>query len=165
MIITGHWLPSQPNNLTINYQRQFTRKMVRNLFDILQYGLDVGEKLGADYIEARLDDLQLRTLVKENQKIKETNLNRRRGIGIVAYFKGVPGYSYTANVNRNAVKACVENALGIAKASAEIASIKLDFNRRKKSTKVHDLKLTVNKHPKDFELDYKLDILVNTSYF
>ena len=66
--------------------------MVRNLFDILRYGLDVGEKLGADYIEARLDDLQLRTLVKENQKIKETNINRRRGIGIVAYYKGVHGY-------------------------------------------------------------------------
>ncbi len=159
MITNGHWLPSQTNNMTINYQIQFTRKMVRNLFDILRYGLDVSEKLGADYIEARLDDLQLRTLVKENQKIKETNLNRRRGIGIVAYFKGVPGYSYTANVDRNAVKACVENALGIAKASADIASIKLDFNRREKSTKIHNLKLTVNKHPKDFELDYKLDIL------
>ena len=43
---------------------------MKNLFDILRYGLDVGEKLGADNIEARFDDLQLRTLIKENQKIK-----------------------------------------------------------------------------------------------
>jgi len=65
------------------------------LFDLLRNALDKGEKLGAEYIEARYDDLQLRTLVKENQKIKETNLNRRRGVGVVAYYQGVPGYSYT----------------------------------------------------------------------
>ncbi|MHA1212556.1 MAG: TldD/PmbA family protein, partial [Candidatus Heimdallarchaeota archaeon] len=105
------------------------------------------------------DDLQLRTLIKENQKIKETNLNRRRGIGITAYYKGVSGFSYTASLDRPAVKKCVENALGIAKASAEIATIKLDFDKREKTVKVHDLKLPVKKHPKDFELTYKLDLM------
>jgi len=129
------------------------------LFELLRYGLDVGEKLGADYVEARFDDLQLRTLIKENQKIKETNLNRRRGLGIIAYYNGVPGYSYTASLKRKAVKECTKNALGIAKASADIATIKLDFDRRKKTAKVHDLKLTLKKHPKDFELDYKLNLL------
>jgi len=129
------------------------------LFDLLRNALDKGEKLGADYIEARFDDLQLRTLVKENQKIKETNLNRRRGIGIVAYYQGVPGYSYTASLDKKAVQECVTNALGIAKASSSIAMIKLDFDRREKTTKVHGLKLPVKKHPNDFELDYKFDLL------
>jgi len=129
------------------------------LFDILRYGLDIGEKLGADYVEARFDDLQLRTLGIENQKIKETDLNRRRGIGITAYYKGVSGYSYTGNLERDAVKKCVESALGIAKASAEMATIKLDFDRREKTTKVHDLKLAVKKHPMDFDLSYKLDLI------
>ena len=59
------------------------------MFDILRYGLDIGEKLGAESVEARFDDFQLRTLIKENQKMKETNINRRRGIGITAYYKGV----------------------------------------------------------------------------
>ncbi|MCK5184411.1 MAG: hypothetical protein KAQ95_08905, partial [Candidatus Heimdallarchaeota archaeon] len=73
------------------------------MFDILRYGLDVGEKLGADNIEARYDDLQLRTLIKENQKIKETNINRRSGLGVTAYYKGVSGFSYTANLEKKAV--------------------------------------------------------------
>jgi len=118
------------------------------LFDLLRNALDKGEKLG-----------QLRTLVKENQKIKETNLNRRRGVGVVAYYQGVPGYSYTASVDRKAVEECVTNALGIAKASSSIAMIKLDFDRREKTTKVHDLKLSVKKHPNDFDLEYKIDLL------
>jgi TldD protein len=129
------------------------------LFDLLRYGIDLGDKKGADYIEARYDDLQLRTLIRENQKTKETNINRRRGIGITAYYKGVSGYSYTASLDRDAVKICVLNALGIAKASADIASIKLDFDKRKKTTKVHDLKLDVKKHPKDIDLSYKLELL------
>ena len=129
------------------------------MFDLLRYGLDTGEKLGADYVEARFDDLQLRTLVKENQKMKETNLNRRRGLGIVAYYKGVPGYSYTASLEKSAIKECVKNAFGIAKASSEIATLKLDFERRKKTTKEHELKLLLKKHPKDFDLEYKIDLL------
>jgi len=129
------------------------------LFDLLRHGITAGEKLGADYVEARFDDLQLRTLVKENQKIKETNLNRRRGLGIVAYYQGVPGYSYTASLERKAVEGCAKNAVGIAKASSSIASIKLDFDRREKTTKVHDLKLPIKKHPKDFDLEYKIDLM------
>ena len=78
------------------------------MFDLLRHGLTTGEKLGAEYVEARYDDLQLRTLVKENQKIKETNLNRRRGLGIVAYYQGVPGYSYTASLDRKAVEECAK---------------------------------------------------------
>lgn len=132
---------------------------MKKLFDKLRYGIDIGEKIGADYIEARYDDMQLRTLVKENLKIKETNINRRRGIGVTAYYKGVSGYSYTASLEKKDIKACVQNAYGIAKASADIASIKLDFKNRDKTTKVHDLKLDVKKHPKDLELSYKLDLL------
>jgi len=37
--------------------------------------------------------------------------------------------------------------------------IKLDFDRREKTTKVHDLKLPVKKHPNDFDLEYKIDLL------
>ncbi|MEA2071714.1 MAG: TldD/PmbA family protein [Asgard group archaeon] len=129
------------------------------MFDKLQYGIDFGEKQGADFIEARYDDLQLRTLIKENQKIKETNINRRRGIGIVAYYQGVSGYSYTASLDKKAIKECVKNALGIAKASADIAAIKLDFERREKTTKEHDLTLSIKKHPRDFALDYKIDLM------
>jgi len=132
---------------------------VRNLFDILRYGLNVGEKLGADNIEARYDDLQLRTLIKENQKIKETNINRRSGLGVTAYYKGVSGFSYTANLEKKAVKECVKSAFGIAKASSSIAKLKLDIEKREKSSKVHDLKLPVKKHPKDFDLGYKIDLM------
>jgi TldD protein len=129
------------------------------LFDELRHGIDIGEKIGADYIEARYDDLQLRTLVRENQKIKETNLNRRRGIGIVAYYKGVSGYSYSASLDKKAVENCVKDAFGIAKASADVATIKVEFDPREKANKDHDLKLSVKKHPKDFELDYKIDLM------
>ncbi|MFW9922962.1 MAG: TldD/PmbA family protein [Candidatus Thorarchaeota archaeon] len=129
------------------------------MFDLLRHGLIIGEKLGADYVEARYDDLQLRTLIKENQKIKETNLNRRRGLGITAYYQGVPGYSYTASMEKKAVEECAKNALGIAKASASMATIKLDFDRRDKTTKAHDLKLPIQKHPQDFDLEYKIDLM------
>ncbi|NHJ32980.1 MAG: TldD/PmbA family protein [Asgard group archaeon] len=133
--------------------------LVKNLFDILRYGLDVGEKLGADNVEARIDDLQLRTLIKENKKIKETNINRRSGLGITTYYKGVSGYSYTANLEKKAVKECVKNAFGIAKASSSIAKLKLVVDKREKTSKVHDLKLSMKKHPKDFDLGYKIDLM------
>jgi TldD protein len=129
------------------------------LYDLLQYAIQTGDKIGADFIEARFDDLQLRTLIRENQKIKETNLNRRRGIGIQAFYQGVTGYSYTASLTKKAVKQTVKNALGIAKASSDIAAIKLVHNERDSVASVEDLSLKVKKHPRDFELDYKIDMM------
>ncbi|MBD3192410.1 MAG: hypothetical protein GF308_17355 [Candidatus Heimdallarchaeota archaeon] len=129
------------------------------MFDLLEHVIQSGEKLGVDHIEARYDDLQLRTLVKENQKIKETNINRRRGIGITVYYQGVTGYSFSADLDKKSLKNAVKSAFGMAKASADIAKIKIDLISREKPVQEKDLKLSVKKHPAKIDLDYKIALL------
>lgn len=104
-------------------------------------------------MEARLDDLSLRTLIKENGEMKEINAVRRRGIGVTAYWRGVVGFSYTAQLRKDALKECVGRSVSIARSSQKIAKLAMEFEGR--TAKNARLRLKYRKHPKDVSLSEK----------
>ena len=127
------------------------------ILDLLHKSVDQGEKIGVDFIEARYDDLQLTTIALINDIVKQSSAFQRKGIGVMAYFKGTPGYSYTPELNLDGVKDATKRAIDLAKSTDERNVMKLGFDS---IPAVKDkIIVDVKKHPKDVEFVEKLDML------
>jgi len=132
------------------------------MLDRLQECVRIGEDLGADFVEARYDDLTLRALQRINDIWQDIQVKSRMGFAITAYVDGVSGFSFTPSEERNDLRIAVEKAYKMAKASSRAAKLKLPFDRGStvKSKKSDTPKVRV--HPRNKELDYKID-MVNRS--
>jgi predicted Zn-dependent protease len=71
------------------------------MIELLQYGVKKGEELGAEFVEARFDDLSIREILVENKVVKDVKTLRRVGIGIYTYYSGATGYSSTVDLSKN----------------------------------------------------------------
>ncbi len=100
------------------------------MLEKLERCVELGEKMGARFVEARFDDLILRTLQRVNDVWKDIILRSRAGTGIVCYYGGASGYSFTPSDDGKELEKTVSRAVRMAKASAKAASLKLDFDRR-----------------------------------
>lgn len=129
------------------------------MFDLLQYSLKKGEESGADFVEARFDDLFIRELLVEKQIVKDVKTLRRVGIGINTYCRGATGYSFTVDLSKKAIAKAASKSANIAVASSKIAEIKIEPGETATS-KSKKLKLDVKKHPKDFSLNFKKDLVL-----
>lgn len=127
------------------------------VFDLLHKAVDEGHKLGADFVEARYDDLTLTTINYTNEKVRESSTKQRRGIGIITYINGSPGYSFTPNIDSDAIQETTKRSLGIAKATEPLLTFKHNYDDR--SSVKDSIVKKVKIHPKDVEFDEKLDML------
>jgi TldD protein len=128
-----------------------------NILDLLHKAVEKGENLGVNFIEARYDDLNLTTINYTNEIIKQSSSLSRKGIGIMAYYQGTPGYSYTPELTLEGVKEATIRAAKLAKSTDSRNKIKLDFDSIPAIKEKIEVK--VKKHPKDFEFADKLDML------
>jgi TldD protein len=123
----------------------------------------LGEKLGADFIEARFDDLTLRTLrrikTKKDDTWKDIILKVRTGVGITCYFDGTPGYSFTASESQKDIEETVNRAYRMAKAASTAATLKLSFDKRPPVQSQLSDSLSVKIHPKTKGQEYKMDLV------
>jgi len=131
------------------------------LFDLASHAVKTGDKLGARFVEARVDDLSSREIRTEMAEVKDVKTMRRLGVGVTVYHNGATGYSFTAHLSKKAVEDATEKAFRIAKASSEIAKVKVDPGEGKRH-KQKELRLTVRKHPQDFQLTSKKDLVLRT---
>jgi TldD protein len=129
------------------------------MLEKLQECVDFGEKLGAAFVEARFDGLTLRTLQRINDTWKDVIIRSRTGAGIVCYYGGASGYSFTPSPDKEELKETVSKAYKMAKASAKAASLKLNFDRRPavKSRKEDTFSLKI--HPESKDLNHKTDMV------
>ena len=125
----------------------------------LQECVEFGEKLGADFVEARFDDFILRTLRRTNDTWKDIILRSRTGTGVVCYYDGASGYSFTSSDDETELKKIVSQAFKMARAAARAASLKLNFDKRpavqSRKTETFPIKI----HPKTKDFDYKTDLV------
>lgn len=127
--------------------------------DNLQTSLQKLEtKIKADFIELRYDDLQLRTLLKENDNWKEIQSKRRKGVAITTYKKGTMGFSSTALLDEQSIIDAGIRAFKVCEISAENASIDLSFPNDKPTIGTYKINY-VKKHPKNVDLSEKTDLL------
>lgn len=129
------------------------------MFDLLEYGVRKGEELGGDFVEARFDDLVIREIRSEKKVVKDIKSFRRVGIGINIYYKGATGYSFAVDLSKKAVRETATRAFNIAKASSATTRIKVAPGEAPPS-KSKKLELKVKKHPKDFSLTFKKDLIL-----
>ncbi len=129
------------------------------MFEKLKKCVELGEKLGAKFVEARFDDLTLRTLSRVNDTWKDIILRSRRGVGVVCYVGGAYGYSSTANDDDRELENVVSKAFKMAKVSAKAASLKLDFDKKPPVRSISSDTFPLKIHPKTKDLAYKTNLV------
>ncbi|MFW9779377.1 MAG: TldD/PmbA family protein [Candidatus Heimdallarchaeota archaeon] len=128
--------------------------------DLLIFAVREAERNGA-FIEARYEDLTLRTLVREKETLKEVISNRRLGIAITAYYQGVQGFSFTASVEKSDISETVTRAIKIAKVTEPTARLRLPFDP---DANLPDVRTPlspkhIKKHPHGFDLEFKKEMV------
>ena len=129
------------------------------MLEKLQNSVKLGEKLGAEFVEARFDDLILRTLYRVNDTWKDILLKSRAGVGVTCYYGGASGYSYTPSENDKELEETVTRAFKMAKASANAVSLKLSFDKRAPVKSQNSDTFPIKIHPKTKDLSYKVDLV------
>ncbi|UCE29435.1 MAG: TldD/PmbA family protein [Candidatus Bathyarchaeota archaeon] len=129
------------------------------MLEKLEKCVESGEKMGARFVEARFDDLILRTLQRVNDVWKDIVLRSRIGIGVVCYHGGASGYSFTPSDDERELEKAVNRAVKVAKASAKVASLKLDFDRRPPVKSQESDTFPLKIHPRSEDLSYKTDLV------
>ena len=129
------------------------------MLDKLKECVRVGEDLGADFVEARYEDLTLRALQRINDVWQDIQVKSRMGFAITAYVDGVSGFSFTPSTDSKDIKLAAENAYKMAKASSGAAKLKLPFDRKDAIKSKASDTLSVKTHPKDIDLTHKIDFV------
>lgn len=129
------------------------------MLDNLQRAVKYGESLGANFVEARYDDLHIRALVRINDNWKTITSKTRSGIAITCYYDGASGFSFTVSDDKIAIDEAVAKAYRIAKSSAPAVSLKLDFdNKPAVITSDSDI-VKIENHPSNIEFEEKINLV------
>ena len=96
------------------------------------------------------------------KKWQDIEVKSRMGFAITSYVDGVSGFSYTASTEMKDIRSAVEKSYKMARASSQAAKLKLPFERKSAVKSKKSDTPSVKIHPRDKELDYKID-LVNRS--
>ncbi|MFW9921098.1 MAG: TldD/PmbA family protein [Candidatus Thorarchaeota archaeon] len=129
------------------------------MIEKLQECVSIGRDLGADFVEARFDDLNLRTLMRTDDIWKEIQVKSRLGFAISCYVDGVTGFSFTPSPEMNELRSAVERAYKMAKASSGAAELKLPFEERPAVKSKASDTLSVKTHPREISLAEKTDLV------
>jgi len=129
------------------------------MLDKLEECVRVGEDLGADFVEARFDDLTLRTLQRINDIWQDIQVKSRMGFGITAYVDGISGFSFTPSTDMKDIRLATENAYKMAKASSRAAKLKLPFDKHSPVKSKGSDTFSVKIHPREKELSFKIDMV------
>ena len=128
------------------------------MFDKLKAVISKLELKGADFVDARYDELLLRTIIKENGRIEECKTTKRAGVGFNVYYKGATGYAFSADLAPNALEKASYDALGIAKASSYASKIKAEVESLTPEKNV-DLKLKVKEPAWLVDINDKFELI------
>lgn len=132
------------------------------MLDRLEECIRIGEDMGADFVEARFDDLTLRALRRVDDIWQDIQVKSRQGFAITAFVDGVSGFSFTPSSEKKDIRAAVEKAYRMASASSKAAKLKLPFERGSAVKSKKSDTPSVKIHPQDTELSYKIDMVNRT---
>ncbi|MFX0039495.1 MAG: TldD/PmbA family protein [Promethearchaeota archaeon] len=128
------------------------------MFDELQAIISKLESNGADFVDARYDELLIRTIIKDNQRIAECKTIRRSGVGFNVYYKGATGYAFSADLSPQALEESSKDALGIAKACAHSVNVKLEVEQLEPIINV-DLKPKIKEPAWTVDIEQKMELI------
>ena len=92
--------------------------MFRSMIDLLREAVDRGTRLGADYVDVRLESYEGFTIRIRKGVLDTATTSMTEGVGVRVLADGSWGFSFTEKISRDSLYRAVENAVKIAKASA-----------------------------------------------
>ncbi len=87
--------------------------------DSALFAVEYASKLGADYVDARLEDHYNELIIVANGKVQRGVINRKRGIGIRTLVNGAWGFQSTTNLTKKGIRQAATIAFKVAKASSK----------------------------------------------
>ncbi len=126
----------------------------------LDYAIQSGQENGAEFIEARFDEVKRSYLYFENERVVRVDSSEKSGIGVTVYINGARGYGYTSSLKKEEINNIVKEAIKAAKASSDIIKLKAD-PKEYKPRNYGGFSPNVKKHPSEFELHDKIELAKN----
>ncbi len=123
----------------------------------MEKALEKAVEYGADFAEVRFEEENILYIRFEKEDIKSLDVGSDVGLGIVVYYKGARGYSYTSELTEVSVDEMVKNAIRVAKASSLLTKEKIEPIEYKPED-YKGFVPSVKKHPRDVSLEEKIEI-------
>jgi len=127
--------------------------------DLAEYAIEMGEKLGVDYIEARLQKNLNNVFLLKNGVPEASGIESSFGIGIRVLVNGGMGFVSINHFTKKLVEEKVEEAIKIAKASSKVRKKPILLSEEK--TVEGTWKTTFKQNPLDVPPEEKLRILLD----
>jgi len=90
--------------------------------DLALFAVEHASKLGADYVDVRLEEHYNELITVANGKVQRGIINRKRGIGVRTLVNGAWGFQSTADLTKKGIRQAAEIAFKVAKASSKHVS-------------------------------------------
>jgi len=87
--------------------------------DLALLAVDHASKIGADYVDARLEDHYNELIMVADGKVQRGIINRKRGIGIRTLVNGAWGFQSTTDLTKKSIRQTAEIAFKVANASGK----------------------------------------------
>ena len=124
--------------------------------DLLEKIVEEGLKLGAEFVEARYQDLYSTSVIVSNERIESIVVRKEEGIGVRVLANGAFAFFSSATLEWDKIKDILEESIRSAKVTGEYKKDKVEL-AEVESVKVEALKKPL-KSPIDVELEYKRDL-------
>ncbi|MGQ4832937.1 MAG: metallopeptidase TldD-related protein [Candidatus Asgardarchaeia archaeon] len=129
--------------------------------DELQKIVEYGIKLGADFVDLRLQSLETTKITLNNRKIEVSSSGIEQGVGIRVFVNGAMGFATSSTLDEQTIFDAVKTAYKMAKISSEYVKIKVPLAEVKI---VNDtVKANVKVDPRDVSSEEKISNLVKTN--
>lgn len=130
--------------------------------DALAHAVNAAQSTGADLTEVRYEDITIRTLTKENDRIRNAESIRRKGLCISIYVDDGTGFAYTSSLSRSSIRETCRRAFRLAKSAGAAAKMPARVDPFP-SHRMKGLRPGVKLHPKDASPAERME-LVNRTY-
>ncbi len=128
--------------------------MNEELLEISNKIINKAEKLGAEWVEVRIQDTIFEQIQYLNNRLKESTYNRDVGVGIRLMIENKLGFASTSGLSIHDIEKTLEEAYKTARVSRTQINLS-PIKPYKKRFKIDDYKY----HPKDVEYKEKLNIV------
>ncbi|MFX0067064.1 MAG: hypothetical protein ACFFC7_33440, partial [Candidatus Hermodarchaeota archaeon] len=135
------------------------------IMDNLEDAIDYGENLGADFVIARMDDINIHMMTRVNDIWRDITGMNRRGLGISCYYKGAVGYSFLTSTDKRSIHNAVQRAFKVAKTSIPYISSPMVIEEieplQKQQSDIFKVKKSMFEHSKPEKMEIIDSILNN----
>ena len=119
--------------------------------DLALFAVNYASKLGADYVDARLENHYNELITVADGKVQRGIINRKRGIGIRTLVNGAWGFQSTTDLTKKGIRQTAEIAFKMAKASSKHVPTPVKLALTKACKTSHKAKVKVDLENVAFE--------------